>query len=273
VTPQGAPPDYSAIASRQRTVWAAGNFAKVAAGVSIAGEFLCEAVELHARERVLDVATGSGNTAIAAAQRRCVVTGLDFVESLLARAKERATNEGLEIEFRTGNAMHLPFADGSFDCVLSTFGAMFAPDQAGTAKELLRVCRPGGRIGMANWTPSSFPGAMFRVLAEASPPPAGLQSPMRWGTELGLRELFDAREGQLELTPRVAVLRGDTPAEFVAQLRRYFGPAVKAFEALDTEQQAALARSLEEAAHRFNRATDGTVFLPSEYLEIVVRKR
>ncbi len=260
-------------AGPQRTdqqTWAAGDFSRVATGQTIVGELLCEAVELHARERVLDVATGSGNTAIAAARRRAVVTGVDFVPSLLERARDRSTVERLRIDFRNGRAEELPFVDGSFDCILSTFGAMFAPDQARAASELVRVCRAGGRIGLASWTPGGFTGRLFHTTARHVPALSGIEAATRWGTEPGLRQLF-RRESRIDARLCHVVMRADSPEAYVAFFRKFFGPTITAFESLDPSGQAALERDLLDEVRASNLATDGTTFIPSEYLEVVVR--
>lgn len=183
-------PGYAAIKKRQQDTWAAGNYARVETRLTIVSERLAEAVDLHAGQRVLDVACGRGNSAIAAARRNCEVTGVDFVPELLAHGRKRAAVEGLDIDFREGDAEALPLPDGTFDAVLSTFGAMFASDQETTATELLRVCRPGGKIGMANWTPDGFIGSRFRLVTSNVSPPPGLKPPSRWGKEAGPRELL-----------------------------------------------------------------------------------
>lgn len=244
----------------------------MATGQTIVGELLCEAVELHARERVLDVATGSGNAALAAARRRAVVTGLDFVPELLARAQERAQAERLEISWQEGHAEALPYPDGAFDCVLSTFGVMFAPEQLGSARELVRVCRVGGRIGLACWTPEGFVGRLFRTTARHAAGLRVMDEATAWGTEEGLRRLFGAPGITLSIERRQTVMRADSPEAYVAFFRRFFGPTVTAFASLDPAGQHALEAELLGEVRAANQAADGTTYIPADYLEAVVRR-
>lgn len=269
MTTQTPVPDLTAIKGKQQQTWASGDFAAVATTLPIVSELLCEAADLHAGERVLDVATGSGNTAIAAARRFCAVAGVDYVPALLDRARERASAEHLAIEFRDGDAEAIPYADASFDAVLSTFGSMFAPDQEQAARELLRVCRPGGRIGMANWTPAGFIGDMFRTTGGHVPPPAGLRPPVLWGDESRLRELFAGGIASLTLTRRMFTFRYTSAEHWLDFFRAYYGPTLKAFDALDAAGQQRLAADLLDLARRHNRATDGTLAVPAEYAEVV----
>lgn len=269
MTTQTPSPDLTAIKGKQQQTWASGDFAAVATTLPVVSELLCEAVDLHAGERVLDVAAGSGNTAIAAARRFCLVSGVDYVPALLDRARERAAAERLEIEFRDGDAEAIPSGDASFDAVLSTFGSMFAPDQEQAARELLRVCRPGGRIGMANWTAEGFIGEMFRTTGRHVPPPAGLRPPVLWGDEARLRELFGDGIASLSLTRRVYVFRYKSAEHWLDYFRTYYGPTLKAFEALDAAGQQRLAADLLDLARRHNRATDGTLAVPAEYAEVI----
>jgi SAM-dependent methyltransferase len=265
-------PDLAAIKGRQQQTWASGDFAAVGATLPIVSELLCEAAELRAGERVLDVATGSGNTAIAAARRFCRVAGVDYVPALLDRARERAGTERFDIEFREGDAEAIPYADASFDAVLSTFGSMFAPDQERAARELLRVCRLGGRIGMANWTPDGFIGEMFKVTGRHLPPPAGLAPPVLWGSEARLRELFGERIVALAVTRREFVFRYASAEHWLDFFRTYYGPTLKAFAALDAEGQARLEADLLDLAQRHNTAAD-SLRIPATYLEVVATKR
>jgi len=204
---QTAAVDLSAVKQRQQQTWATGDFAMVATGATIVGELLCDAVDVRAGQRVLDVATGSGNTALAAARRYCEVTGIDYVPALLERGRERAAVERVPVTFLEGDAENIPFPDASFDVVLSTFGAMFAPNQEKAASELLRVCRPGGKIGMANWTPNGWTGVMFQVTAQHVPPPPGVPSPIFWGMEERLRKLFGDGIASLQVTRRSNIFR------------------------------------------------------------------
>jgi SAM-dependent methyltransferase len=264
-----AAPDFAAIKARQQQTWASGDYHAIASLIVPVSEGLCEAVDLRAGERVLDVATGSANTAIAAARRLCDVTGVDYVPSLIERGRARAAAEGLRIRFDVGDAEALPVADASYDVVLSTFGTMFAPNQEQTARELLRACRPGGRIGLASWTPDGWIGEMFRVTGRHVPPPAGLRPPTRWGTEEGARELFGDGVTTLRATRRQFVWRFASAQQYLELFRGYYGPTLRAFAALDQAGQKALAGDLIALAERFNRADDGTLLVPAEYLEVV----
>lgn len=270
---QPTTPDLSTIKNRQRETWASGDFAMIGATVVIVGELLCEAVDLHAGQKVLDVATGSGNTALAAARRWGEVTGVDYVPALLDRGRERAAAERLAIDFREGDAEALPFPDAAFDVVLSTFGAMFAPNQEKVARELLRVCRPGGKIGMANWTPEGWIGQLFRVTAQHVPPPAGLAAPVSWGDEARLSELFGVGVKSIQVSRRQFVFRYRSPEHWLEFFRTYYGPTLKAFEALDRSGQDRLATDLLDLTRRANRSGDATIVVPGEYLEVVATKR
>lgn len=261
--------DLNAVKRRQQQAWATGDFSMIATRQILVGELLCEAVDIHPGQRVLDVATGSGNTALAAARRGGEVTGIDFVPALLERGRERAAAERLTIAFQDGDAEDIPVADASFDVVLSTFGAMFAPNQEKTARELLRVCRPGGKIGMANWTPDSTIGEMFRTFARFVPPPEGVTPPSLWGTEGRLRELFGDGVSSTLATKRSIKMRAASVDDWLDFMRRFLGPSQKAFEALDPSGQEALARELRMLMERANRSGDGTLVAPSEYLEVV----
>jgi SAM-dependent methyltransferase len=263
--------DFEAVKKRQQATWASGDFSRVGTVTVLVGELLCDAVELHAHETVLDVATGSGNAAMAAARRVCRVTGIDFVPALLERARLCAAAEQLSAEFQEGDAENIPFPDATFDCVLSTFGSMFAPNQEKAASELLRVCRPGGRIGLACWIPESFVGGLFRTVGKRAPPPPGLKPPTRWGTKKGLEELFGS-EAKIATKERGVIYRGDSPEAFTAHFRRFFGPVLKAFEGLDPGSQVEFESELIALVRQFNRTDDGTVYVPVEYLEIVVSK-
>lgn len=266
-------PDLKAIKSKQQATWSSGDYAIVGTTLQIVGEQLAEAMDLRAGEKVLDVAAGNGNATLAAARRWCEVTSTDYVETLLARGKQRAEADGLKVTFQQADAEALPFADASFDGVMSTFGAMFSPDQGRTASEMLRVCRPGGRIGLANWTPGGFIGQMFKTIGKQLPPPAGMKSPALWGTWEWVEKAFRADAAALAAEPRHFVFRYRTPEHFLDVFRRYYGPMLKAFEALDTRGRAALSRDIIELIGTFNRATDGTMVVPGEYLEVVVTKR
>ena len=266
-----AAPDLAAIKTRQKATWASGDYAVVGTTLQIVGETVCEAADLRAGQRVLDVAAGNGNATLAAARRWCEVTSTDYVPALLERGRERAAAERLHgIAFREADAEALPFDDASFDAVLSTFGCMFAPNPPRVAAELLRVCRAGGVIAMANWTPDGFIGQLFKTIGKHVPPPAGVKSPALWGTRGRLAELFEPKASSIRTTPREFVFRYRSPAHWVDVFRTYYGPVHKAFGALDVNGQAALERDLLDLIERSNRSGDATMVVPSEYLEVVV---
>jgi len=266
-------PDLAAIKQRQQATWSSGDYHMIGTQITIVSELLIEALDVRSTERVLDVATGSGNAALAAARRGCEVVGLDYVPSLLARARRRADADGLDAEFVAGDAEDLPFADGSFDVVSSVFGAMFAPNQEQTARELARVCRPGGRIGLVAHTPEGFVGQLFKVNAGHVPPPAGLRSPVLWGTEDRLGELFGDAIAEIRLVKRHYVFRYRSPEAYLDYWKRFYGPTLKAFEAVGAAGRHALEGDLLALIARFNRADDGTMVVPTEYLEAVIVKR
>ena len=266
-------PDLSAIKERQQKTWTSGDYARIGNLLVLMGELLCEAADLRATDRVLDVATGSGNTAISAARRFCEVTGSDYVPELIEQAKRRAEAEGLDIDFEVGDAENLPYPDASFDAVLSTVGVMFAPDQQRVASELLRVCKPGGKIALSNWTPDGFIGNMFRTIGKHVPPPAGVKPPPLWGTEERLGELLGEGVSSLQTTRWTYTFRYPSAQHYVEYFRTYYGPTLKAFEALDEDGREELARDLEELLRRFNVSGDGTLVVPSDYLEVVAIRR
>lgn len=264
--------DLAAVKARQQTMWASGDFSVIGTTLSIVGETLCEAAELGAGAKVLDVACGNGNAALAAAHRFCHVVGLDYVPALLERARARAAAEQLAIEFVTGDAEALPFPANSFDAAISTFGVMFAPDQERAARELTRVVRPGGKIALANWTPEGFVGRMLVTVGRHVPPPAGVASPVYWGNEPRLHELFpDVR--RVHVQRRNFVFRYQSPAHFVQVFRDYYGPTFKAFAALDPAQQARLSDDLVQLCEQFRTPTESnTLAVPGEYLEVVIER-
>lgn len=267
-----SPLDFSAIKQRQQRTWASGDFAAVGTRLVIVGETLCEAVDLRAGSGVLDIACGSGPAALAAARRFCDVTGVDYVPALLERGRERAAAERLEVDFQEGDAEALPYPDASFDVVLSTFGVMFAPDQPRAAAEVLRVCRPGGTIGLANWTPEGMNGQMFAINARYLPPPPGMPSPARWGTEDGVRALLGEGASEIRFARRPFIFRFRSPDHWLEFFRANFGPVHTAFGALDPDGQAAYAQDLLALLDRFNEADDGTLVAPAEYLEVVATR-
>lgn len=265
--------DFTAVKSRQQATWASGDYAVVGTTLSITGELLCEALDLRADQHVLDVAAGNGNASLAAARRFAIVTSSDYVPALLERGRARAEAERLDISFQQADAEALPFPDGSFDVVLSIFGVMFTPNQQQAAHELLRVCRSGGKIGLANWTPEGFIGQVFRTIGKYVPPPAGLKPPSLWGTEQRLRELFGEEISELSVTKRMFVFRYRSAEHWLEVFRGYYGPVLKAFAALDAEGQAGLARELTEVLEEFNQGGSETLAVPSEYLEVVATRR
>ena len=264
-------PDLAALKARQQGAWSSGDYAVVGTTLQIVGEELCEALDVRAGQRVLDVAAGNGNVALAAARRWCNVVATDYVPALLERARERAQAERLEIDFRQADAEALPFGDGAFDVVVSTFGVMFTPDQARAAAELVRVCRRGGTIGLANWTPEGFIGQVFRTIGKYVPPP-GTASPALWGTRARLSQLFDAQAASNSSGQRYFVFRYRSPEHWLHVFRTYYGPVLKTFGALPSEAKEALERDLLELVRQFNRADDGTMVVPSEYLEVVITR-
>jgi SAM-dependent methyltransferase len=264
--------DLAAVKARQQSAWSTGNYAVVGTTLQIVGEGLCEALDLRSGARVLDVAAGNGNATLAAARRWCDVTSTDYVPSLLEAGRRRAEAEGHVVTFREADAEALPFADASFDAVVSTFGVMFTPDQARAARELARVCRPGGLIGLASWTPESFIGQLFKLIGRYVPPPAALSSPALWGTEARLAELFGASARRIRAARREFVFRYRSPMHWVEVFRTYYGPLTKAFGALDEQRQAALTRDLVALIGSRARGDDRALVLPSEYLEAVIER-
>jgi SAM-dependent methyltransferase len=265
--------DLDALKDRQRAAWSAGNYAVVGTTLQIVGENLCEALDLRAGARVLDVAAGNGNATLAAARRWCDVTSADYVFSLLESGRARAEAEGHAIHFQEADAERLPFADASFDVVLSTFGVMFTPNQTKAASELLRVCRPGGKIGLANWTPESFIGQLFKTIGKYIPPAAGIQSPALWGTNARLEELFGKSSRRIRTTSREFVFRYRSPAHWIDVFRTYYGPMNRTFGALDAEQREAFTRDLFSLMELRNRSGDDTLVLPGAYLEAVIERK
>jgi ubiquinone/menaquinone biosynthesis C-methylase UbiE len=266
-------PDLGAVKTRQQAAWSSGDYAVVGTTLQIVGEELCEALDLRAGEKVLDVAAGNGNVSLAAARRWCSVVSSDYVPALLERGRARAAADGLTMEFKEADAEALPFADGAFDVVVSTFGVMFTPNQERAAAELLRVCRSGGRIGLANWTPEGFIGQLFKTLGKYLPPPAGVRSLALWGMRERLTEMFGHASVSIKTQPRYFNFRYREPEHFVEVFKTFYGPMLKAFAALDTQKQAALRTDLLALIARMNKAADNGMVVPSEYLEVVIAKR
>jgi SAM-dependent methyltransferase len=263
-------PDYAAIKQRQQATWAAGDYAVIGTTLQIVGEHLCEALDLRAGERVLDVAAGNGNATLAAARRFAQVTSTDYVDALLERGKERAVAERLPVTFQAADAEALPFADGSFDVALSTFGIMFTPDQETSVAEISRVVRRGGRIGFANWTPEGFVGQLFKIIGKHVPPPAGIKSPATWGTETRLAELFPRDE--VKASRQIFNFRYKSPGHWLEVFKSFYGPMNRAFAALDASKQGALHADVLALLEQTNRGGPQTLIVPSEYLEVVVTK-
>jgi ubiquinone/menaquinone biosynthesis C-methylase UbiE len=264
--------DLGAVKARQKVMWGSGDFSVIGTTLQIVGETLCEAAELDAGSQVLDVACGNGNAALAAAHRFARVVGVDYVPALLERARERASAERLAIEFIEGDAEQLPFPAESFDTVLSTFGVMFAPDQERAARELLRVTRRGGRIALANWTPEGFVGRMLVTVARHVPPPPGVASPVYWGNEARLRELFPDVK-RMQTRRRSFVFRYTSADHFVDVFRDYYGPTFKAFGALDAKNQEALRHDLLALIDEFKTPTQTkSLAIAAEYLEVVIER-
>jgi SAM-dependent methyltransferase len=265
--------DFTAVKSRQQATWSSGDYAVIGTPLTITGELLCEAIELRPGQRVLDVAAGNGNATLAAARRWGDVTSTDYVAALLDRGRARAAAEHLPVTFREADAEQLPFADRSFDTVLSVFGVMFTPNQEQAAQELLRVCRSGGKIGLANWTPEGFIGHVFRTIGKYVPPPPGVKPPALWGTEGRLKELFGDDISELTINRRLFVFRYRSAQHWLDVFRTYYGPMLKAFAAIDQQAQASLAHDLTELLQRFNQGGSDTLAVPSEYLEVIATRR
>ncbi len=270
---QDGRPDLAALKLRQHAAWSSGDYAVVGTTLQIVGEELCEALDLRSGQKVLDVAAGNGNVTLAAARRWCDVVSTDYVPSLLERGRLRAAAEGLSVEFKEADAEALGFADASFDVVVSTFGVMFAPDHDKAAAELVWVCKSGGKIGLANWTPEGFIGQLFKVLGKYLPPPAGSKSPPLWGSRAHISEMFGAAALSIRAESRSFAFRYRSPEHFVEIFKNYYGPTLKAFAALDEANQQGLRNDLLALIRRMNRAEDGTMVVPSEYLETVITKR
>ena len=267
-------PDLSTIKARQQKTWASGDFAMVASRIVLVSELLADTADLRAGSHVLDIACGNGNAALAAARSGAHVVGVDYVPSLLEDGRARAVAEGLGVEFKLGDAEDLPADDSSFDAVLSVFGTMFAPDHQRTADEIVRVTRSGGTVGLASWTPDGFIGEMFRVITAHVPAPVGVRSPLLWGTGTHLAELFGDSVTDVRSVERTCTFRFTSPEEFVTFFRRWYGPTLKAFEALDEAGRTALATDLADLARRWDRHQDGgSVALPATYLETVLTVR
>lgn len=265
-------PDFDAIKTKQNAAWSSGDYGKVGVTLQVVGEELAENMDLAPDAKVLDVAAGNGNATLAFARRWCQVTSSDYVEALLNHGKVRAEAEGLEVSYRIADAENLPFKDGEFDAVVSTFGVMFAPNQHQAAAEMARVCRPGGKIGMANWTADGFIGHLFKTLGKHVAPPAGVQSPAQWGSQEWLEGAFGDAASSISHSPCRFVFRYRSPAHFVEFFRTYYGPVHKAFLALEQDGRDALEADLFATVERFNTAEDGSMRVPSDYAEVIVTR-
>lgn len=272
LTDGGEPGELAALKTRQHATWSAGDYSVVGVTLQIVGETLCEAVDLRSGERVVDVAAGNGNASLAAARRFAEVTSTDYVAALLDQGRSRAEAEGLELSFREEDAEALSFADASFDVALSTFGIMFSADHGRAAQEIQRVVRPGGRIAMANWTPDGFIGQLLKTIGGHVAPPPGAKPPVLWGTRDWLDDKFGAQAADISATSRFYAFRYRSPAHWLDVFRTWYGPMLKAFAALDDDGAQALEADILALVERFNQATDGTMVVPSEYLEVVIRK-
>ena len=265
-------PDFAAIKTRQQAAWASGDYAVVGTTLQIVGESLCEAVDLRSNQRVLDVAAGNGNATLAAARRFAEVVSTDYVGSLLERGRQRAEAERLPITFREADAENLPFEDASFDVVLSTFGVMFTPDQAQAAKELMRVCRRGGKVGMSNWTPEGFIGRLFKLIGKYVPPAPGMKSPAMWGSKAHLEMLFGSN-ATVQAEAKHFMFRYKSTEHMIDVFRTFYGPMHKTFAALEGSKRDAFALEVHTLVDEHNIAEDGTLVIPSEYLEVVITKK
>jgi ubiquinone/menaquinone biosynthesis C-methylase UbiE len=264
--------DLATIKNRQRGAWGSGDYAKIGTTLQIVGEMLCEAVDLRSNQRVLDVAAGNGNATLAAARRFADVVSTDYVASLLEHGRDRAVAERLPITFQEADAEDLPFPEANFDIVLSTFGVMFTPNQEKAAGELIRVCRPGGKIGLANWKPEGFIGRLFKTIGKYVPPAPGVKSPALWGTKAHLQTLFSSK-ATIAAESKNFAFRYKSPGHWVELFRGYYGPVLKAFAAIDPKAREALEADLYALLGEFNVAKDGTLVAPSEYLEVVITKK
>ena len=271
--PVSPAPDFEAIKKKQQATWSSGDFAVIGTTLQIVGESLAEAVDVRPDERVLDVAAGNGNATLAAARRFAIVTSTDYVPALLEKSAARAKADGLAVTYQVADAENLPFPDASFDVVLSTFGVMFTPEHARSAREMMRVIRPGGRIGLANWTPEGFIGQLFKVVGGFVPPPPGVKSPALWGTKAHLDELFGTGVSEIRLERRNFNFRYRSPEHFVQMFRDFYGPTHKAFAALDPAGQKGLADGIAALVERLNVAGPGSLVVPGEYLEVVITRK
>jgi ubiquinone/menaquinone biosynthesis C-methylase UbiE len=266
-------PDYEAVKVKQQSTWAAGDYAKIGSTLQITGELLCESMALKAGQSVLDVAAGNGNASLAAARRFCQVLSTDYVPSLLEQGKQRSDANGFPIKYEVADVENLPYDENQFENVVSTFGAMFAPDQKSVVSELIRVCKPGGKIGLVNWTPESFIGQLFKVIGQYISPPAGLSSPMLWGTKEFIEQNFSNAAQEINIVERDFIFNYESAEHWIDVFRTYYGPTHKVFEALNNEKQEQLRADIITLIEKNNLANDGKMYVPSSYLEIVIKKK
>jgi ubiquinone/menaquinone biosynthesis C-methylase UbiE len=270
--PPPAQPDFSAVKAAQQKTWSTGDYAVVGTTLQIVGEELCEALDIRSHHYVLDVAAGNGNASLAAARRWCNVVATDYVPELLERARERADADGLKIGILEGDAEALPLPNGEFDIVVSTFGVMFTPDQDRAAAEMARVCKRGGKIGLANWTPDGFIGQLFRTIGRHVAPAAGIRSPALWGTRERLTELFAPHARSIDAVERNFVFRYRSPEHWLEVFKTYYGPVLRTFATLAPAARDALEQDLMSLVARFNRSGDSSMVVPSEYLQVVITR-
>lgn len=265
-------PNYTAIKEKQKAIWASGDYARVGTTLQIVGENLAEAMDVRADQKILDVAAGNGNFTLAAARRWADITSTDYVDDLLERGRKRAAADGLKPTFKIADAEDLPFADGSFDAVASTFGVMFAPNQEQAAAEMMRVVRKGGKIGLANWTPAGFIGALLKTVSAYVSPPAGLKAPVLWGTDAYLETLFGDQVEEIEVACKNFYFRYRSADHWLDIFRQFYGPVHKAFGALDESSQHSLAKDIKELIASMNQSGDDSMLVPGEYLEVIITR-
>ena len=265
-------PNYTNIKTKQKATWGSGDYGRIGITLQITGEALCEALDIRSGQNVLDVAAGNGNASLAAARRFCKVVSTDYVSSLLEQSRIRASAEKLASDYREADAEDLPFDDASFDNVVSTFGVMFAPNQEQAASELIRVCKPGGKIGLASWTPDGFIGQIFRTVQRHVPPPPGINSSAAWGTKAFIDKQFGPYVSNIQITPRLFNFRYHSPKHWLDIFSTYYGPMVKAFETLDEAEGTSLSNEMLHVIGQYNRAMDGTMVVPADYLEVVITR-
>jgi ubiquinone/menaquinone biosynthesis C-methylase UbiE len=272
LTTTSTTPNYTNIKTKQKATWGSGDYGRIGITLQITGENLCEAMDIRSGQSVLDVAAGNGNASLAAARRFCKVVSTDYVSSLLDQSRIRASAEKLAIDYREADAENLPFDDASFDNVVSTFGVMFAPNQEQAASELIRVCKPGGKIGLASWTPDGFIGQIFRTVQRHVPPPPGVNSSAAWGTKVFIDKQFGPYVSDIRIVPRLFNFRYHSPKHWLDIFSTYYGPLLKAFEALDEADGTSLSNEILHVIDQYNRAMDSTMVVPADYLEVVITR-